>query len=401
MSPTTLNLLWVTFAGVSIVFALGVAYVFTLFIGQRRHINSQSKILEQLKIEINERSQAEAKYKGIFENAIEGIFQLTPDGQFISINPALANIYGYETPQEMMASMSDTGKTLFVRAKDSREFKSSLDQGGAIVNREYRSHRRDSKRIWISINAHPVRNQEGSILYYEGTIEDVTERKRTEELQRNLSKRIFETQEAERRRISLELHDSVNQMLSSARYRLKSLEEERVLGKRIQKKYAGESRTLVEMAIQELRRISRNLRPSSLDDLGLVSAVRSLCEEFKKRTNIGVRFAYSKIPSRLPSTLELALFRIIQETLNNVEKHSKATEVTLTLRREDSFICATIIDNGKGFDPDELARKKEVPGLGLVGMKERASFFEGTVSIDSVRNRGTEVGVRIPLKDIR
>jgi signal transduction histidine kinase len=97
----------------------------------------------------------------------------------------------------------------------------------------------------------------------------------------------------------------------------------------------------------------------------------------------------------------LALFRIIQETLNNVEKHSKATEVKLTLRREDSSICVTIIDNGKGFDPDELVRKKEVAGLGLVGMKERASFFEGTVSIDSTRDQGTEVSVRIPLKDIR
>ena len=116
-------------------------------------------------------------------------------------------------------------------------------------------------------------------------------------------------------------------------------------------KEATKAKSLLEKAMQEVRRISRNLRPSELDDLGLAAALRSLCGEFSERTGVVIELATARLPQNVPGEIELNLYRIIQEALNNIEKHSRATDVTLRLAREGSFLRATIRDNGRGFDP--------------------------------------------------
>ena len=150
--------------------------------------------------------------------------------------------------------------------------------------------------------------------------------------------------------------------------------------------------------MQEVRRISRNLRPSELDDLGLAPAIRSLCGEFGQRTSVAIDLSFFELPKSLPSEIELNLYRIIQEALGNIEKHSQATQVTLRFSREHFGIKAIIRDNGRGFDP-HLARAKttKAPGMGLVDMKERVALIGGTWTLKSAPGEGMELVVRIPL----
>ena len=391
MPSPSFDILWAALIAVSVVFIICAGFILTIVFGQRRYIKTQSENLAQLR-------QAEAKYRSVFENAVEGIFQIGPGGHFLNINPAFAHIFGFDSPEDLMASLEGAAGPLPKSGFRLQNLCSQVTQQASLSNYEMKSRRKDNKTIWICVNAHTVKDVANSASYFEGTVEDITERKIAEGIQRELSKRVLAAQEAERKRVAFELHDSVNQLLSSVRYRLKSDEESGGKRKKIDPKRTEECRVLVEKAIQELRRISRNLRPSSLDDLGLLAAIRTLCDEFSKRTAIAVHIESIKMTQRLAPNLELALFRIVQETLNNIEKHSQATEVELTLTRENSSVHATVTDNGKGFDLKKLENKKQPRGIGMASMKERSSFLGGTVSIDSAPGRGTKVFVSIPVK---
>jgi two-component system NarL family sensor kinase len=235
------------------------------------------------------------------------------------------------------------------------------------------------------------------VVEYRSLLRDITERKRAEEVFRNLSSRIIEAQESERRRVARDLHDGINQILSSIQFRLKSTEEKESTKKNPLVKEIGEARILLEEAIQEVRRISQNLRPSILDDLGLIAAVRSVCDEFMERCKVQIDTEFAGLAHRLPDNIELVLFRTIQESLNNVEKHSGATHVDLQIIQKDEYVEALIRDNGRGFDYISLAEKrKKHRGLGLDGMKERVTYLGGTVEVTSKVHRGTEILIQIP-----
>jgi PAS domain S-box-containing protein len=128
--------------------------------------------------------QAEEKYRSIFENAVEGIFQTTPEGRYISVNPALARMYGYDSPEELMASVNDIGHLLYVNPERRTEFKRLIEAQGFVERFEYEVYRKDGSRIWVSENARAARDASGAVIYYEGTVQDITERKRAEERSR-------------------------------------------------------------------------------------------------------------------------------------------------------------------------------------------------------------------------
>ncbi len=231
-----------------------------------------------------------------------------------------------------------------------------------------------------------------------GSAIDITERKQAEEFSRHLSKRIIEAQEGERRRVSRELHDSVNQILASVKFRIESLEEHLPGRNNRVKREARKTKQLLNKVMTEIRRISRNLRPAELDDLGLASAVRSLAEEFSERTQIATPVEEGWPKKNLTPEMKLTLYRIIQESLTNVEKHSKAKRVSLRcMETEDEIVC-TIEDNGRWIKTDEHGKSKlKGSGLGLLDMQERLSFLGGRLEIVSNPRRGTTVTVRIPL----
>ena len=226
------------------------------------------------------------------------------------------------------------------------------------------------------------------------------ERTRLSSELRKLSELVIQAQEAERRRIARELHDSVNQILSSVTFRIGSVDAQMPDAHTEIKADLARAKELLTKGIDEVHRISDDLRPSELDSLGLLPALRSLCAEFQKKTNLSLKLKLAPTPQRLPDAVELTVYRIIQEAFNNIEKHSRASQIVLKLEQNSSFLNLTVHDNGKGLDcsSKRLARPKKT-GMGLINMRERTAFLGGAFSIQSTPDKGTKIEVKIPLAE--
>ena len=201
---------------------------------------------------------------------------------------------------------------------------------------------------------------------------DITRRKLAEAATRELPQLIRAAQEAERRRVARDLHDSVNQILAAVKFRLQSVEGKLVDQDESILREVLKAEAHLEKAMQEVRRISRNLRPSELDDLGLGPALRTLCGEFGERTGLEVELSINHLPPSLPVAIELHLYRIIQEALGNVEKHARAAHVSVKFARTATMLRTVIRDDGRGFNPAKDAAGQ----AGGVAIGSRASFAD-------------------------
>jgi len=196
------------------------------------------------------------------------------------------------------------------------------------------------------------------------------------------------------------LHDSVNQILSSVKFRMESVEDRIQLKDKALRAVVANAKLSLENAIHEVRRISQNLRPSELDDLGVVSAIRSMCDEFKAATKIEVELKISRFPKNLSPEVEVTVYRIVQEALSNVAKHSEATRLTIRCAKEHSHLALQIVDNGRGTESSDLGERSAGRlGMGLLNMKERAASVGGSVSIHSSLKKGMEINVQLPYGD--
>lgn len=230
------------------------------------------------------------------------------------------------------------------------------------------------------------------------------ERKRAEEEHQKLieqrvrSLAIIEAQENERRRISRELHDGLGQLLSASKLKLGMIEFINGQDRSKSVEIVKDVENIITKAIIEARRISHDLRPTTLDDFGLVPALRILCQEFSKLTGITVKFQVPQNLDRVDPKIEIAVYRIIQECLNNTSKYAEATEVVLDLDRKETLLFVRVKDNGKGFDMDAALKNKRVgSGFGLLNMKERAELVGGNADIITSPNNGTEVFLEVNL----
>jgi signal transduction histidine kinase len=226
---------------------------------------------------------------------------------------------------------------------------------------------------------------------------DFTSRKlqEKERLLEHLLHKIMSAQEEERRRVARELHDETAQSLTSVIVGLTVLERDEGTPETIEK--VGALRSMVANTLDEVHRLSRQLRPGSLDSLGLIPAVQQQIREFSVNYGIQVDFHVSGFnEQRLPSEVETCLYRIIQESLTNIAKHAQAGYLSVLLERKPSSVKAIVEDNGKGIDMDKVMSGGDMDRLGLFGMEERASLLGGTLSIESEPGAGTTVFVEIP-----
>ncbi|HEU67635.1 MAG TPA: sensor histidine kinase, partial [Candidatus Acetothermia bacterium] len=196
-----------------------------------------------------------------------------------------------------------------------------------------------------------------------------------------LSARLLSAQEEERKRISRKVHDELGQTLAAARWALAGGD-------------LAEAERLLNLSVEGMRTLARELRPPLLDELGLTPALRALAERFTASTGIVVEVEGP--PGRLPPEVETALFRVIHEALENVRRHAQARQVTITLDRRRGAVVGEVADDGKGFDPHRTGE-----GLGLSGMKEWVGFLGGELDIRSRPGRGTRVQFRVPIHDPR
>ena len=162
------------------------------------------------------------------------------------------------------------------------------------------------------------------------------------------------------------------------------------------KKELNGLKEIVRSSLQELRKIIFNLRPSSLDDLGIRAVAKRYCEEFQEETGISVIFCVLGDKTRLDSDIEVTLFRVLQEILTNIKKHSKARECTVKLEFRDRMVNMLVFDDGIGFDVDEKKQKDKGQNFGILTMKERIALIEGNFSIETAPNQGTKIFVTIP-----
>ena len=232
---------------------------------------------------------------------------------------------------------------------------------------------------------------ENSLLY--------SESKQKEELRGQLLSSIISAQEEERKRISRELHDESGQTLIAAIMKVESIEnlvpaKESALREKIQG-----VKSMIARTLEDIRRLTHDLRPMALDDLGLASAMRTYVKNRLEAIGIQVQFESKGLSAsrRLSPAIETALFRIIQEATNNIVKHADAHKVSIQLSIENETIRATIEDDGKGFEPDSVfSQGSSRQSLGLLGIKERVALLGGTFSIRSQRHQGTRMVVEIP-----
>jgi signal transduction histidine kinase len=211
----------------------------------------------------------------------------------------------------------------------------------------------------------------------------------SEERYRALSQQLLRLQETERRSLALELHDELGQILAAIRLTLRG---------RRRKGRLEEAVALVDKAIEQVRNVALALRPASLDDLGLGAALRAYLDLQAKRTGLDVRLEVAPLEERLPPAVETAAFRLVQEALTNVARHSGARRVDVELGVRDGSAEISVRDDGKGFDV-RAARSRAAAGasLGLISMEERAALAGGRLEIDSGPGRGTTLRARFPL----
>jgi signal transduction histidine kinase len=213
----------------------------------------------------------------------------------------------------------------------------------------------------------------------------------SERVARDALRRVVAGQELERQRLARELHDETGQALTSILLGLKGIEEATQTEDVRQAVLA--LRELVVSTLQDVRRLAVELRPKALDDFGLVAALERLAETFTEQANVRVQVQAALGDTRLPSELETALYRIVQEALTNVIKHANASVVSVVLTRQDGRVAVVIEDDGRGFDPN--AEPGE--GLGLLGMRERIALVDGRLSVESSPGGGTTIAVEVPL----
>jgi signal transduction histidine kinase len=216
---------------------------------------------------------------------------------------------------------------------------------------------------------------------------------------RHLSRQLLLAQEEERKRISRELHDEIAQTLTGINVRLAALKTEATLNtKGLQRKIASTQR-LVEKSVDIVHRFARELRPTVLDDLGLIPALHSYMQEFTKRTGILIRFTAFAGVEQLNSSKRTVLYRVVQAALTNAAQHAQANRVAVSLKKRREAVRMEIHDNGNGFDVEHVLFAKRYKRLGLLGMRERVEMVGGSFAVESVPGKGTTIRAELPFNN--
>ncbi|MFZ0390248.1 MAG: PAS domain S-box protein [Calditrichia bacterium] len=374
-----------------------------------KSINSIGRDFTERKLAEDALRKTEAKYRKIFNNSVEGIFQSSPEGKFLMVNPALARMYGLNSPEEMVRGIQNVRKQLYFIPEDRERFLEQIETKGQVRNFEMPFKNIHGEKFWISVNAHAVSDSAGSILYYEGTAVDITEKKQyLQELEVSRSKlkaltdHLQKVRELERMSIAREIHDDLGQMLSVLKLNLTMIEQKitadpdfKSSGEYLEK--IGFMKNQLNEMVEMVRRIISDLRPEVLAKMGLLEAVEWQLTEYRKRTTGAVDFNIAVTSLNFEKQKEIAVYRILQEALNNAARHSKADKILVNMYVQHDRLIMKIKDNGIGFPSD-----KHIPDgkYGLLGMQERAGAIGGKLKIESKPGKGTTIILNIPLSEM-
>jgi PAS domain S-box-containing protein len=325
----------------------------------------------------------------LFEEASLGIAVEDTEGKLLLTNRALCSMLGYSNEELCRMSCSE-----FTHPEDSEDDWALFQKlrAGTIdrYSLEKRYVKRDGTQIWGRLNVSILRSGEEPSLVI-AFVEDITERKQTEEALSRMTHRSFDAQEQERSRIARELHDDFNQRLAMLAIGIEQFRRESLPDGVLSRldelhKYA------LELS-DDVQALAHELHSPKLNYLGIVSAMSSFCRAFSERQNVKIDFSAEGLTT-VPSEISLCLFRVLQEALHNALKHSGVRHFTVELRGAPDAVQLTVRDSGVGFDPDAAAKSS---GLGLTSMKERVKLVGGIVTVNS-RHDGTTIQARVPLR---
>jgi two-component system NarL family sensor kinase len=337
---------------------------------------------------------AEHAYRVLIESMNEGAVTLTVDKMILYANQCFARMVKCPLEQVMGGSFRR-----FLSPEDRAVLRPLLKRAARTGSKlQVLLRVSDGSRLPVQISIRRLEKNGFSRAPIGLVVTDMTEARRTEELLRALTQRVVQVQEAERGSVALELHDNITQLLIAVLFSSQALADKLSNHDGAAKGEAVKLRAMLGQTAEEVERISRNLRPSALDHIGLAAVLRDAGREFATRTGVPVKLDCGELAVRPPAGTELALYRIFQEALKNVEKHAGARHVTASLRQRGAFVQLTIKDDGVGFDTKHHAARRKGKGvLGLLGMGERAAYEGGVLTVKSGRHAGTEIKARIPL----
>ena len=336
----------------------------------------------------------------ILNSAGEGIYGVNREGKTTFVNPAAAKMLGWEVhellgqPIHEVAHHSKTDGTRY--PPEACPILSAAREGGVHRASDEEFWRKDGTRFPVEYIANPI-HEGSSIVGAVVTFTDITERKKAEEIRSRLLEKVISAQEEERGRIARELHDETGQSLTALLVGLKTVGSAHTLEEA--KEWAESLRAVASMALHEVGRLAWGLRPSVLDDLGLLATLERYAAEYADSYAIRVDLKTKGFGgTRLPFYIETTLYRIMQEALTNIAKHAAARSVCIIVEQEDQAVQMIVQDDGRGFDVDETLRTPgTTKGLGLHGMQERATLLNGSLTIQSSVRGGTTILVRMPL----
>ncbi len=362
---------------------------------------------------------SEQRYRRLFEDASLGIFQSTPRGQIIQVNPAYARMFGYDSPEQVKTEMTDIAERIYVHPQRRAEVVRMImeSQGPVVVENHYK--RRDGSTFIGRLHAWVVYD-EGQFTRLEGFVEDITERKKAEDaLQalnetleqrvaertalaerrsaqlRDLALQLIRAEEKERRRVANILHDHFQQLLVAAKFRVGLL-------RRHPERSRAEILETIEDALAEAIRVSRSLTvelcPPILYDVGLSQALQWLARWMQDRQGLQVNVSGELPAGPIAQDLQVMLFHAVRELLFNVVKHASVSSASLEMASRDGGLCIAVTDEGTGFDVSGGGSDGQgSAGYGLVSIRERLEHLGGQLRIDTAPGRGTRVSLLVPM----
>lgn len=349
---------------------------------------------------------SEEKFRTLVENMEVGVVMLGPKTEIQFANLAAQRFFGTSIDQVLDKNSSELGP--FALREDGTEIPLSMHPGPRVIrtrqpirNEVIGWRRRGSNEIlWSLITAVPQFNRDGSVARVIGSFADITENRRTEDALRQLSTRLLQLQDEERRRLGRELHDSLAQSVLAVNLNLAQLTRSPEALDERSAHALSEARGILQQMSREIRTLAYLLHPPLLDELGLVSAIKEYAEGYSARSGIQLEVALQPGFGRLPQEAETALFRIVQESLSNIQRHSGSLTAQIHLRGSSSSITLEVTDQGQGMketpgEPRDGAGTRL--GVGILGMRERVAQLGGTLAIETTP-AGTTVRATIPVQ---
>ena len=379
----------------SIQFMHEVAELLTDNAGQPLKLTGMAQDITDQKMADEKLRRSEHKYRLLFENNPMPMWMSSiPDLNIIDVNKSALRQYGYTREEFLQLNSFDLGP----EEEDANLFLQDAAHSPAASRLQWRHKKKDGSIIYVEIFNYQIMYEDRPV--WLGLSIDVTEKNRAEALLkksyediRQLASHLQDIREEERAHIAREIHDELGQQLTGLKMDISWLSRKKDLDAAGRDKKIKEILSFLDGTVNTVRKLSAELRPSILDDLGLAEALEWWGIEFEKRSGIACSFTAPAQHLQVPTAIAIGLFRIYQESLTNVARHAQAKNVFSQLELNNNQLLLKITDNGKGFDSSNIGHKKT---LGLLGMKERTLMMGGSYEITSEPGKGTTVIISAP-----